>query len=155
MVVAIAYWEQLPKIGPRVEAAAQHTMHWGATIALMGFCAGVMSRLHGEGEAHYNQVVHYILLMSVTVATIYLVTWLLFAHLGRRSALALGMLTANRNVALSFVLISEILPKDVLVYVAVAQFPIFLSPFAVRLFQSSLVASCIAALFPKQPSVDG
>ncbi|MEM9063006.1 MAG: hypothetical protein AAGD13_21280 [Pseudomonadota bacterium] len=132
MVIAVGYWETSPRFGPRGSVHMLKVMHWAATITMMGFCGGMMSKLHGAGPDHYEQLAHYILLVAAIVIAIYAVTGLLFAHLGRRSALTLGMLAANRNVALSFALISDVLPTDVLVYVAIAQFPIFLSPIVVR-----------------------
>ena len=137
MVIAVAYWEALPSLPGVVQISSERVMHWCATLALMGFCVGVMSKLHGSSEKHYDQLIHYILLVAATVITIYAITGLLFSHLGRKSALTVGMLAANRNVALSFALISDVLPRDVLVFIAVAQFPIFLSPIAVRLYQAS------------------
>lgn len=135
MVIAVAYWEVSPKLGETGSAQALRILHWAATLTMMGFCGGMMSKLHGAGPSHYEQLLHYALLVAAIVISIYVVTCLLFAHLGRRSALTLAMLAANRNVALSFALIADVLPKDVLVYVAVAQFPIFLSPIFVRIYQ--------------------
>lgn len=137
MVIAVAYWESSPRLGQRGSEHALRILHWAATLTMMGFCGGMMSKLHGAGASHYQQLLHYALLVTAIVVSIYVVTCLLFAHLGKRSALTLGMLAANRNVALSFALIADMLPKDVLVYVAVAQFPIFLSPIFVRLYQLS------------------
>ncbi|MEL7469815.1 MAG: hypothetical protein AAFN27_15275 [Pseudomonadota bacterium] len=135
MVIAVSYWETSPRFGKNGSARMLRFLHWAATVTMMGFCCGMMSKLHGAGPDHYAQLAHYILLVAAIVVAIYAVTGMLFAHLGRRSALTLGMLAANRNVALSFALISDVLPKDVLVYVAIAQFPIFLSPIVVRFVQ--------------------
>jgi predicted Na+-dependent transporter len=135
MVIAAIYWEASPKIGARRAAQAARLMHWGATLALMGFCFGVMSKLHGP-EVQDGRVLHYILLVTATVLPIYLITALLFARLGWRGALTIGMLAANRNVALSCALVGDLLPDDVLFYVAIAQFPIFLSPILIRTLQA-------------------
>ncbi len=137
MAIAAVYWEVSPNIGARCAAHAERLMHWGATLALMGFGLGVMSKLHGS-EVQDGRVLLYVLLVAATVIPIYLVTALLFVRLGWRSALTIGMLAANRNVALSCALIGEALPDDVLFYVAVAQFPIFLSPLVIRMVQAAL-----------------
>lgn len=143
-VIAVVYWETSPRLTGNAARISNRVLHWAATAALMAFCMGVMHKLHGAGPEHYSQLLNYILLVTAIVVAIYVVTGLLFAHLGRKSALTLGMLSANRNVALSFALISDVLPKDVLVYVAVAQFPIFLSPIAVRLFQARALTGWFA-----------
>ncbi|MEL6477163.1 MAG: hypothetical protein AAFR17_07530 [Pseudomonadota bacterium] len=135
MVIAVAYWQVSPTLVKGKADIAEQTMHWLATLALIGFCIGVMHKLHGAGETHASQIFHYIFLVGAMVVTVYFVTMMLFAHLGKRAALTVGMLAANRNVALSFALISELLPNHVLAFVAVAQFPIFLVPIVVRCFQ--------------------
>lgn len=132
MVIAVAYWQLSPSLMGGEGVGAEQTMHWLATLALMGFCVGVMHKLHGGGETHYAQILNYVFLVAAMVVTVYLVTMMLFAHLGKRAALTVGMLAANRNVALSFALISGLLPNHVLAFVAVAQFPIFLFPIVVR-----------------------
>ena len=139
MVIAAVYWEVSPTIARRTAAHAERLMHWGATLALMGFCLGVMSKLHGR-DVQDGRILYYVLLVTATVLTIYLFTALLFALLGWRSAVTIGMLAANRNVALSCALIGDVLPDDVLLYVAVAQFPIFLSPLVIRTINAALDA---------------
>ncbi|MEM9358401.1 MAG: hypothetical protein AAGB04_19615 [Pseudomonadota bacterium] len=135
MVLAVAYWQAAPVLIRERHDVAEQTIHWLATLALMGFCVGVMHKLHGAGETHYTRIFHYVLLVGAMVVTVYFATMMLFSHLGKNAALTVGMLAANRNVALSFALINELLPNHVLAYVAVAQFPIFLLPIAVRIFQ--------------------
>lgn len=155
MVLAVMYWEASPRIGRQHAASMNRIMHWAATTAMMGFCCGMMSKLHGEGAAHHQQLIHYILLVAALVIAIYVVTGLVFAPLGRKPALTLGMLAANRNVALSYALISDVLPSDVLVYVAIAQFPIFLSPIFVRLLQLTSISSKLTAEFTPEPRDPG
>lgn len=147
MVLAVCYWEASPRIIERSPIDIQRTMHWLATVTMMGFCGGMMSKLHGEGSIHYQQILHYMLLVGVLVVTIYIVTGFLFAPLGGKAALTLGMLAANRNVALSFALISDVLPTDALAYVAIAQFPIFLSPIFVRILQVTGIAGLVVSAF--------
>ena len=89
MVVAMTYWEYSPRLGREGSLRMLRGMHWAATLTMMGFCGGMMSKLHGAGSDHYEQLVHYILLVSATVVAIYVITGLLFAHLGHRSALTL------------------------------------------------------------------
>ena len=155
MVLAVMYWEASPRFGVRHAASMNRIMHWLATAAMMGFCCGMMSKLHGEGAAHHQQLIHYILLVAALVVAIYVVTGLVFAPLGRKPALTLGMLAANRNVALSYALISDVLPGDVLVYVAIAQFPIFLSPIFVRVLQLTSISSRLTVEITPEPRKSG
>lgn len=156
MVLAVIYWEASPRIGKRHAASMNRIMHWAATTAMMGFCCGMMSKLHGDSAAHHEQLIHYIFLVAALVIAIYAVTGLVFAPLGRKPALTLGMLAANRNVALSYALISDVLPGDVLVYVAIAQFPIFLSPIFVRFLQVIPFSfNLTAETPPRSPEADG
>lgn len=135
MLIAVAYWQSAPIFISERSEVAEQTIHWLGTLALMGFCIGVMHKLHGTGDTHYARIFNYVVLVGAMVVTVYFATMLLFAHLGKNAALTVGMLAANRNVALSFALIIELLPNHVLAYVAVAQFPIFLLPIGVRFFQ--------------------
>jgi hypothetical protein len=135
MVIAVCWWQAAPYVASKNPEGAEQTLHWLATLALMGFCVGVMHKLHGSGQTHHATLIHFVVLVGATVLTVYFVTMMLFTHLSQRTALTISMLAANRNVALSFALISDLLPKDVLAYVAVAQFPIFLVPIFVRAVQ--------------------
>ena len=132
IVLAIIYWEAQPRLQRAMGKAVDRGMNWAATLSLMGFCIGVMHKIHGTGAEHYNLLFEYLLLIMIVVVSAYVVTGLIFSHLGRRSALTIGMLAANRNVALSFALVSEFLPAEALTFVAVAQFPIFLAPVIVH-----------------------
>lgn len=136
MVIAVAYWQAAPILIKERNEVAEQTIHWLATLALIGFCIGVMHKLHGASDTHNTRIFHYVFLVGGLVITVYFATMMLFAHLGKNAALTVAMLAANRNVALSFALIIELLPNHVLAYVAVAQFPIFLLPIAVRIFQA-------------------
>ena len=145
IVLAIAYWEVQPRLERSVGVMADRAMNFGATFALMGFCIGVMHKMHGSGEAHQARLLYYLFLITVVVVSTYVITGLVFAHLGRRTTLTVGMLSANRNIALSFALISEFLPAEALTYVAVAQFPIFLAPIFVRTVRMLRAPAAVAS----------
>ncbi len=59
------------------------------------------------------------------------VTSLLFRPMGLRPALSLGLVSGNRNMALVFA-VSGATEPDLLLYLAVAQIPIYLSPLLTR-----------------------
>ena len=135
IVLAIAYWEVQPRLERKVGPIADRTLNLAATLALMGFCVGVMHEIHGThapDPEHRSRLLFYVFLNATIVTSTYVVTGLVFAHLGRRASLTVGLLAANRNVALSFALIGGFLPGEALAYVAVAQFPIFLAPICIR-----------------------
>ena len=54
-----------------------------------------------------------------------------FRPMGRRAALSLGLVSGNRNMALAFAVTGAFEP-DLLLYLAVAQIPIYLSPLLTR-----------------------
>jgi BASS family bile acid:Na+ symporter len=56
-----------------------------------------------------------------------ILTPMLFYRTGRRTALSLGLISGNRNMALVFAVTGAIEP-DLLLYLAVAQVPIYVSP---------------------------
>ena len=147
IVVAIAYWEAQPRLQRAMGPLVDRAMNGMATLALMGFCIGVMHKIHGTGPEHHNRLFEYLLLIMIVVVSAYVVTGLIFSHLGRRSALTIGMLSANRNVALSFALLSDILPAEALKFVAVAQFPIFLAPIIVHVSRIIEMPAWFAQLF--------
>lgn len=110
-------------------------MNWGSTLALMVFCAGIMSKIHlSENTDHGDLVFYFKLAVGITIL-MYFGTGFLFARFGLVDSLTAGMLVANRNVALSFGLMSNVFPEEVMVFVAVSQFPIFLTPMVIRMVQ--------------------
>lgn len=131
LVLAAIYWETAAA-RPALAERSHRLLHWASTLALLVFCFGVMSRLH-VSDGPEPPLAKYIVIVCGSVVVGYVGTALLFRSLGRRDSLTLGMLAANRNVALAFALLGEALPEDVLVYVALAQFPIFLAPVILRL----------------------
>ena len=118
-----------------VEAHLVRGLNWVSTLALMVFCCGVMSKIRGPDGMHQELLVEYFFLAVGLAALMYVATTVIFSRFGKFDSLTAGMLVANRNVALSFGLMSEIFPDAVMVYVAVAQFPIFMTPFAIRIFR--------------------
>lgn len=59
---------------------------------------------------------------------------LMFLRWGRREALTAGLLSGYRNMAVMLAVGGSLLPPDFVVYVALWQIPMFLTPLAVKLF---------------------
>ena len=102
----------------------------------MVFCIGVMSKIHvGDILGSVDLLLYFIIAVGLS-AIMYILTGILFARFGKVDSLSAGMLVANRNVALSFGLLAEVFPEEVMIYVAVSQFPIFLTPLVIRIYRS-------------------
>lgn len=136
LVISSVFW----KIKSMVPEATAHTtqrgMHWASTFALMLFCAGMMQEIHLHRENHLDDLVFYAVLAITMAVMMYAMTVAVFYMYGAERAMTAGLLVANRNVALSFALLSSVFPPEVMTFVAVSQFPIFLTPFLMRLYTS-------------------
>lgn len=133
--ISTLYWQVRRRMPKRTEAAVTRAMGFGSTFALMVFCTGVMSKIHfGETGMAADLWIYLGLAVGLSLV-MYLVTGVMFARFGRADSLTAGMLVANRNVALSFGLMAEVFPEEVMIYVAVCQFPIFLTPLAIRIYR--------------------
>jgi BASS family bile acid:Na+ symporter len=56
----------------------------------------------------------------------------LFAAAGMRRRLTAGLLVGNRQMALMLAVLPEAAPRDVTLFLAVAQLPLYLNPFLLR-----------------------
>jgi len=64
--------------------------------------------------------------------TILAVTTLVFIAAGRREALAIGFMTAQRNMGLMLAATGGAIPDIAWLYFALSQFPIYLSPLLLK-----------------------
>lgn len=135
LAISIMFWKVKPFLGVRTQDIMNRGMSWGSTLALMVFVVGVMSKIHFDQIDRSTDLLIYLILALGLALVMYVLTWVIFARFGRVDSLTAGMLVANRNVALSFVLMSEVFPEQVMIYVAVSQFPIFLTPLAIRVYR--------------------
>lgn len=135
LFVSYLFWKLKPIIGPQRSAVVVRFMGRGSTFALMIFCIGVMSKIHVEDVFGSVELLLYLTIAVGLSIIMYILTGILFARFGKIDSLTAGMLVANRNVALSFGLLAEVFPEEVMIYVAVSQFPIFLTPLAIRLYR--------------------
>jgi len=135
LFISYLFWKLKPIIGPKHSGSIVRMMGVGSTLALMVFCIGVMSKIHvGDMIGSVDLFLYFVIAVGLS-AVMYILTGILFARFGRVDSLTAGMLVANRNVALSFGLLAEVFPSEVMIYVAVSQFPIFLTPLVIRVYR--------------------
>lgn len=132
MIIALVYWNFRADFSPRVERTVSKGLSWGSTVALMVFCIGAMDSISSADGHHLVRVLAYGVVAILLAMTLFSVTAMVFSYLGPDQALLAGMLSANRNIALAAAFLDQIVTSDLMVYVAVSQFPIFLFPLAVQ-----------------------
>jgi BASS family bile acid:Na+ symporter len=137
LLVSSVFWSVKTRMTPQAAVTTQRGMHWASTIALMIFCAGMMQEIHLHIENHFDDLVFYAALAITMAVIMYALTVAVFYHCGAERAMTAGLLVANRNVALSFALLSSVFPPEVMTFVAVSQFPIFLTPFLMRSYTAA------------------
>ncbi len=133
MILALFYWSAKHKLTPQFERRLSKGFSWGSTLALMVFCIGAM---HSITIADYHELVRvlsYGVVAILLAALLFSITAMAFAGHGPQLAVLAGMLTANRNVALAAAFLDQAATPDLMVYVAVSQFPIFLFPLILQL----------------------
>ncbi len=133
MILALVFWTFRDRFSDKVKKTAQTGMNWGATVSLMVFCIGAMHSISGADGHQFIRVLSYGVIAVLLAITLFSVTAMAFSYLGPEQAVLAGMLAANRNVALAAAFLNELVAYDLMVYVAVSQFPIFLFPLAVQL----------------------
>lgn len=101
-------------------------------LLLLVFVTAVMGTVAGSFLAAPLQV-GAILLLSFAVFFVFLgLTVLIFKRLGRKHALALGLMVAQRNMGLMLAATAGGLPAATWLYFALSQFPIYITPHLLR-----------------------
>lgn len=136
IIISTVFWKAKATMPRETVQSVQRGMHWASTVALMVFCAGMMQEIHRHKVDHFEDLVFYALVAITMAIMMYALTVAVFYRYGPDRAMTAGILVANRNVALSFALLSSVFPPEVMTFVAVSQFPIFLTPFFIRLFNT-------------------
>ena len=108
-------------------------------IVLLVFAIAVMDGVTPRLAAEGGTVLLYLACAFAINLGFQAVTALLFRPMGRRAALSLGLVSGNRNMALAFAVTGATEP-DLLLYLAVAQIPIYLSPLLTRQIYGRLLA---------------
>lgn len=125
----------IARSGPSEAVDAKAKRRWfrrGSTLAVMFFCCGMMHVIHRSNGPLSEQVLGFVGISVVFGIGILILTRMVFSLFGRERAMIAGILCANRNLALSFALLSTVLPPETIVFIAAAQFPIFLVPVLLR-----------------------
>jgi len=133
MIIALVYWTFRAGFSQKTAAKFSKGMNWASTIALIVFCIGAMHSISSADGHHLVRVLSYGVVAILLAMTLFSVTAMVFSYMGPDHALLAGMLSANRNIALAAAFLDQIVTSDLMVYVAVSQFPIFLFPIAVQL----------------------
>lgn len=136
IIISTLFWKWRAAMTASTAHTLQRGMHWASTAALMVFCAGMMQEIHTHKVNHFDDLVFYAAIALTMAIMMYSLTVAVFYRYGPDRAMTAGILVANRNVALSFALLSSVFPPEVMTFVAVSQFPIFLTPFFIRLFNT-------------------
>ena len=134
IVISSGFWKLKSAMGAEARVSMQQGMHWLSTAALMIFCAGMMQEIHTHKDEHFDDLLFYGVVALTMAVVMYAMTVAVFYSYGPEHAMTAGILVANRNVALSFALLSSVFPPEVMTFVAVSQFPIFLTPLFMRLY---------------------
>ncbi len=112
--------------------------HWGRAVdgavvllvVLYGF--GIMDGVLARLLAAPGFVLGGVALAFAGAFGLNAVTALAFAPAGKRVALSAGLLSGNRNMALYFAVLPAATDSRLLLFFALCQFPLFLSPFLLR-----------------------
>lgn len=99
-----------------------------SVIALFGFAVALMGNVLGSAIERPLLVIGLILLSTAVSVGLSALTALLFLRTGRDTALALAHAGGSRNMGLMLAAAAGAVPELVWLYVALAQFPIYLLP---------------------------
>ncbi len=101
-------------------------------LLLLVFVTAVMGTVAGSFLAAPLKITA-ILVLSFAVFFVFLgLTVLIFKKLGRKHALALGLMVAQRNMGLMLAATAGVLPAATWLYFALSQFPIYITPHLLR-----------------------
>lgn len=111
-----------------------------AVIGLVVFAIGIMDGVTTRLVAQPGFVAACLLAVTAVNVGLQAVTAAIFAGCGRRRALTLGLVAGNNNLGLVIAAMIDQAPADLLVFVAMAQFPIYLLPLIQRPLYRKLLA---------------
>jgi BASS family bile acid:Na+ symporter len=103
-----------------------------SVIALFGFAIALMGDVLGNAVAHPLLVLGLIALATSVSLALSAITVLVFWRAGPETALTLGHSAGSRNMGLMLAAAAGSVPELVWLYVALAQFPIYLLPLPFR-----------------------
>lgn len=122
---------QLRRPGERVHETRLFNRLTILFLALFGIA--VMDGIGPRFMAQPGQMLGLLGFSLAVHAVFFGLSFLLFLRWGRREALTAGLLSGYRNMAVMLAVGGSLLPPDFVVYVALWQIPMFLTPLAVRI----------------------
>ncbi|MDH3673721.1 MAG: hypothetical protein OES46_21610, partial [Gammaproteobacteria bacterium] len=107
---------------------------WGSVFALIAFCFALENEVTYAIKSEPEVVAEYLAVAVVAAILIGVLTRIVMARFGARSAMTATILTSFRNVGLTFGLVGQYAGPELAVYVGVCQIPMFCSPLFFDLF---------------------
>ncbi len=101
-------------------------------LILFVFVSAVMGDVGFEILQHPLRMIGLIALAFAVFALLLTVTWAVFAIAGMGNALAIGLMTSQRNMGLMIAAAGGVVPELTWFYFAAGQFPIYLSPWLLQ-----------------------
>jgi hypothetical protein len=109
-------------------------------LLLLVFVSAVMGSVAGSFAADPLAVTATLLVAVAVFFALLGSTLVIFRRLGRREALALGLMVAQRNMGLMLAATAGVLPGATWLYFALSQFPIYVTPHLLRPMARSKIA---------------
>lgn len=132
-LVISSIWRRVAeRLAPRKQAALSTFSYWGSVASLIAFGIGVMAVLHDFVPSDLPLVLGYASVAILFGCVVFGISMTLFMRSGASQSTTAGIMSAVRNVGLSFAILGTAAGAEVALYVAVCQFPIFLMPMALR-----------------------
>jgi BASS family bile acid:Na+ symporter len=119
-------------IGPGGIKAEARLLDGVNVVLLVVFAVGVMDGVTGRLIAEPGHVLLFTAAAFVLNATQQALGTAIFWIAGRRTALTVGLVFGYRNMALALAVLADVAPPDFLLYVAVAQLPMYMFPMITR-----------------------
>lgn len=119
-----------------------------AVLALVAFSVAVMGEVREALRAAPGDVLTMLLAVFALNMGLQLSGSLLAWRSGARTALTVGLLSGNNNIGIVLAALADRAPESLLVYVALAQFPIYLLPILQKRLYRRLLSVDAAASAP-------
>jgi len=116
------------RLGPLGLLAHARRLDGAAVAGLLVFAVAVMDGVRGRLAADPGAFLGLLAAAFALNLGLQLAGALLFAHHGRRTALTVGLLSGNTNLGLVMAGLADVAPPTLALYVALAQFPVYLLP---------------------------
>lgn len=116
---------------PRLDRLAQ-PLSGLAVIGLVGFAIGIMDGVAAKLASDPPFVLACLALATLLNIGLQAVGYMLFGACGRPRALTIGLVSGNNNLGLVIAAMADRAPESLLIWVAMAQFPIYLLPLLQR-----------------------